>query len=93
MYDTALNHGGSVNSFGHIVKKMRDPNARDEGAWIKDFCAARKALLKSGFQDLDTSGTGDRANIWIKLVDEGNWSLARPIKVARGYWGANLVVR
>jgi hypothetical protein len=87
MYDTALNHGGSVNSFNHIVKKMRNPGGGTEGAWIKDFCAARKALLKSGFQDLDTSGTGDRANIWAKLVDEGNWTLERPIRVARGYWG------
>ena len=93
MYDTALNHGGSVNSFSYIVKKMRNPNGGTEGAWIQDFCAARKALLKSGFQDLDTSGTGDRANIWARLVDEGNWELTRPIKVAKGYWGANLVVR
>ena len=86
MFDTALNHGGELSSFKHITDRMRSQEG-DEGTWLKNFCEARRALLKSGYADLDTSGTGDRASIWVKLVDERNWDLARPIDVAKGYWG------
>ena len=43
---------------------MGDRNAGDEGRWLKDFMESRYKLLKSGYQSLDTSGTGARARIW-----------------------------
>ena len=92
MYDTALNHG--PNGFGKIEKGMADATSGPEGRWITDFEESRYRLLKSGYQDLDTSGTGARARIWQQLVKEGNWDLKRPINVYKGngaYWGAQVI--
>lgn len=94
MYDTALNHGGGMSSFRPILSRMGSPAAGDEGQWIKNFMEARFQLLRSGYQSLDTSGTGARARIWQKLVDERNWDLRRPIDVYSGagaYWGRQRV--
>lgn len=90
--DCALNHGGDLESMKPILKKMKNPDATDEATWFRDFAAARKTLLKSGFQDLDTSKTGDRCDLWTALLDAGNLTLARPIHAAKGYWGNEEVI-
>lgn len=87
MVDAALNHGADYGSIMYIVKKMRDPNAKDEVAWIKDFAEARRKILKSGYQDLDTSRTGNRCDLWQPLFD-GNPTLRVPFKAYKGYWGS-----
>ena len=95
IFDTAINHGANYSSFKHVINLMSQPSTANEGAWIKSFMDARFQLLRSGFQDLDTSGTGARARIWQKLVDESNWDLRRPIDVYSGpgaYWGKQRVV-
>lgn len=89
MVDTALNHGPDLSSFAPILKKMKNPNEQDEKTWFLDFCEARRQLLKSGFEDLDTSGTGDRAVLWAMLT--GNPNLTRPIKCYNGYWGSQTI--
>ena len=92
MVDTALNHGGELSSFVHIMDRMPNTNCQDPCVWFKGFMQARRELLKSGFQCLDTSGTGSRAGIWIQLANEGNWDLTRPIKVfSGGYWGSQVI--
>ena len=94
MYDAALNHGAEPSSFKKIEQGMANQGAGDEGRWIKDFMESRYKLLKSGYQDLDTSGTGARARIWQQLVNEKNWQLARPINVYSGagaYWGKQYI--
>lgn len=85
-FDVALNHGAEPSSFKYITDKMKNAKTTDEATWLSDFLDSRKKILKSGYQSLDTSGTGDRCAIWKKLVDERNWNLARPITVAEGYW-------
>ena len=94
MYDTSLNHGSEPSSFKKIEQGMSDRNSGDEGRWIKDFMESRFKLLKSGYQDLDTSGTGARARIWQQLVNEKNWRLDRPIAVYNGkgaYWDSQFI--
>ncbi|AGE56228.1 chitosanase [Paramecium bursaria Chlorella virus NE-JV-1] len=86
MVDVALNHGSNMESFGPIIKKMRNKNETDESKWFLDFVEARRQLLKVGFQDLDTSKTGDRATLWANLFKTGNVELKRPMKLFRGYW-------
>lgn len=87
MVDTATNHGANVDSLMRIVRRMNNPNSKNEVAWIKDFADARYQLLKSGYDDLDTSGTGDRALLWKDLIDT-NPQLKSPITPRRGYWGS-----
>lgn len=84
--DTAINHGADVESFGPILRRMRNRNARVEADWLVDFATARQGLLKSGYQDLDTSGTGDRCPLWIALFRD-NPDLTPPIQAHEGYWG------
>lgn len=86
MLDTVINHGADVSSLDPIVRRMRSPNARDEATWLADFAKARQGLLKSGYQELDTSGTGDRCSLWLPLFKD-NPSLTPPIQAYRGYWG------
>lgn len=86
MLDTAINHGADMASMDPILRRMRNPGARDEAAWLADFATARRGLLKSGYQELDTSGTGDRCLLWLPLFKD-NPTLKPPIKAYRGYWG------
>lgn len=92
LVDCALNHGGDMDSFKPILKRMKRPDAADPAAWLADFMAARHALLKSGYEDLDTSKTGDRATMWLQLITQGNVDLKKPIRAYRGYWGRAMVV-
>ena len=86
MVDTALNHGPDIDSFNPVLKKMRNKNETDEGKWFLDFCEARRQLLKAGYQDLDTSKTGDRCTLWANLFKTGNVSLEKEFSVYKGYW-------
>lgn len=87
MVDTAINHGANLESFGKVLKRMQRPDASDETAWLVDFMNTREKMLKSGYEDLDTSKTGDRCKLWLQLLKEKNLTLAKPIKPFRGYWG------
>eukprot|EP00731_Ephydatia_muelleri_P022838 Em0015g421a len=86
--DTAINHGPDLESFQVILNKMKNKNNGDEKEWFKDFAQARHDILESGFEDLDTSGTGDRCTLWLYLGlgEQGNWELKRPIQPYAGYW-------
>eukprot|EP00731_Ephydatia_muelleri_P022840 Em0015g423a len=84
--DTAINHGPDLESFQVILNKMKNKNNGDEKEWFKDFAQARHDILESGFEDLDTSGTGDRCTLWLGLGEKGNWELKRPIQPYAGYW-------
>jgi hypothetical protein len=91
LVDVALNHGPDMDSFRPVLKEMkRQPS--DETEWLREFATARASLLKSGFQDLDTSKTGDRCGLWLDLLDAGNTDLRRPIKCAKGYWGSGYTI-
>ena len=85
--DVALNHGANLESFGPILRGMKNKDEQNEAKWFLDFCESRRKLLKSGFEDLDTSKTGDRCTLWADIFKEKNTSLTRPIKCFRGYWG------
>ena len=89
--DTALNHGADLESFGPILKGMRNQDEQDEAKWFLDFCESRRKLLKKGFQDLDTSKTGDRCTLWSTIFNSGNVSLSRPINCFKGYWGTAVI--
>jgi hypothetical protein len=91
MVDTALNHGANLESFGPILKGMGNQEEQDEAKWFLDFCESRRKLLKRGFQDLDTSKTGDRCTLWANIFKDGNTNLVRPIKCFRGYWGDKVI--
>jgi hypothetical protein len=86
MVDTALNHGPDIESFGPILKKMQNKNESNEEKWFLDFCEARRQLLKAGYQDLDTSKTGDRCTLWANLFKTENVKLTRSMKLYKGYW-------
>lgn len=93
MLDTAINHGAGMSSFADIMKRMPPGvrETRDELDWMHAFIDARYGMLKSGYQQLDTSGTGDRCKLWRGLLDDSNFALARPIAAYRGYWGTQLI--
>jgi hypothetical protein len=90
MLDTAINHGADYDSFMDIVKRMPDSarGSGDELTWFRAFADAREKMLKSGYQDLDTSRTGHRCKLWKDLVDQGNTALQPPFKAWKGYWGS-----
>jgi hypothetical protein len=92
MVDVALNSGSNLESFKPIIKRMKKPDETDEIKWFLDFAEARRKLLKSGYEDLDTSKTGDRCTLWMNILKEGNVDLKRPIAVAKGYWGSNVMI-
>lgn len=73
-----------------IVKRMPSAaqTAKDELAWFRAFADAREKMLKSGYEDLDTSKTGDRCKLWKDLAAGGNTALETPFKAYKGYWGA-----
>lgn len=86
MVDTAVNHGASKDSFMNIVNRMNNKDTGDEIVWVTSFADAREKMLKSGFQDLDTSRTGDRCRLWKDLVRR-NTALSTPFQALAGYWG------
>ena len=92
MLDTAINHGGDMPSFQPILSRMADAHEPSEKVWLTDFMLTRKQLLKSGFQDLDTSKSGDRCMLWKALVDSNNMSLARPLTYIKGYWNGGGII-
>jgi hypothetical protein len=85
--DAAINHGPDLAAFDHVFKKMKSPGSKDELAWLLDFMAAREGLLRSGFQGLDTTKTGDRCKLWRSIAQGDNYALARPMHAYKGYWG------
>jgi len=93
MVDTAINHGANFDSFMDIVKRMPQAarSSKDEVAWFQAFADAREKMLKSGYQDLDTSRTGDRCRLWKDLAAQGNTQLRVPFKAYKGYWGTYTV--
>lgn len=93
MVDTAINHGADFESFMEIVKRMPEASktTKDELAWFRAFADAREKMLKSGYQHLDTSKTGDRCRLWKDLAAQGNTQLQAPFKAYKGYWGSYTV--
>lgn len=91
MVDTAINHGADMDSFQKILKRMQQPEQLNETAWLTDFIKTRQHMLKSGFEDLDTSRSGDRCRLWRRLLKEGKTQLAPPIEAFEGYWGKKTV--
>ena len=91
--DTAINHGPDMDSFAKILKRMAKPQERDEARWLEDFMRTREKMLKAGFEDLDTSRSGDRCKLWLGVLKQGNVSLQRPIPACNGYWGKGVVVK
>lgn len=84
MVDTAINHGADMSSFAPILKRMAG-DAKDEQGWLRAFADAREKMLKSGYDDLDTSRTGDRCRLWKALLV--NPELKTPFTAYEGYWG------
>lgn len=84
--DVALNHGANLESFGPILRGMKNKDEEDEAKWFLDFCESRRRFLR-GNNGYDTSRTGDRCTLWANLFKTGNTSLDRPIKCFKGYWG------
>ena len=76
-----------MDSFNKILKRMQRPDAVTEKEWLDDFMKTRRQMLKSGFEHLDTSKTGDRCRLWRELLKNGNTTLATPITAYSGYWG------
>lgn len=93
MVDTAINHGADIGSFDKIVKRMKRPDATNEDEWLVDFMTTRRDMLKSGFEHLDTSKSGDRCELWRRLLEQKNYDLKRPICAFDGYWGAGIVIQ
>lgn len=93
MVDTAINHGADLESFTKILKRMRRADASTEAEWLEDFMVTRQKMLKSGFEHLDTSKTGDRCKLWLDLLKKGNVDLKLPIQAADGYWGKGIMVQ
>lgn len=96
--DTSLNHGDArywneADTWKVVFKRMRNPRATAEGAWLEDFMEARRGALRSGYAGLDWSKSGDRCLLWQDLLRGKNHALARPIKVTSSkIWGKALVL-
>ena len=84
--DTAINHGADLGAFNVVFDKMKNKHSENEKEWFKDFARTRHEILKSGFEHLDTSSTGDRCKMWLRLGEQDNWELKRPIQPYKGYW-------
>ena len=93
MVDTSINHGADMESFKPVLDKMQCRADADEATWLHAFLTARKRILKSGFEDLDTSKTGDRCRLWDRELQAGKVDLQMPIKAYDGYWGHDMIVR
>lgn len=85
--DTVINHGADMESVMKIVRKMpAAAHSAGEVAWTRAFADAREKLLRAGYQNLDTSRTGDRCRLWKELLED-NPQLDTPFKAYAGYWG------
>jgi hypothetical protein len=83
--DTSLNHGdcrwwNDAETWTVIWDEMSH-HPTDEKKWLRAFMKARRTVLRSGFQGLDWSKTGDRVTIWLDQLRDGNMDLDRPIYV------------
>lgn len=100
--DTSLNHGdcrwwNEAETWTAIWDAMVT-HPTSEKHWLKQFMKARKQVLKSGFQGLDWSKTGDRVNLWRELLRDDNMQLERPIHVVESshappIWPDNIVIQ
>ncbi len=93
MLDTAINHGANMDSFEVIVRRMPAAarESKDERAWVLAFAEARRKMLASGYDNLDTSGTGHRCTLWAQVIKD-HPSLQTPIHAFKGYWGSFTLV-
>jgi len=99
--DTSLNHGdcrwwATSDTWGAIWNEM-DSHPSSETSWLKKFMKARRRVLRSGFQGLDWSKSGDRVSLWKSLLNDGNTDLDRPIEIPPSthtppIWPPNLVI-
>jgi hypothetical protein len=85
--DMSLNHGDcrywkDAPTWTRVMKAMRRPEETDPDAWLRDLIAARREVLRSGFEGLDWSTTGDRCALWLGLLDAKNAALTPPIRAA-----------
>jgi hypothetical protein len=85
LVDTSLNHGdcrwwNDAETWTAIWDEMSHHPA-DEKKWLRAFMKARRTVLRSGFQGLDWSKSGDRVTIWLDQLRDGNMDLERPIYV------------
>lgn len=85
--DMSLNHGDcrywkSANTWTEVLKKMRRPEETDVDAWLRDLMEARREILRSGFEGLDWSKTGDRCGLWLALLESKNVTLKTPFRAA-----------
>ncbi len=87
MVDAAINAGANLESQMPFIKKMKNPEEQDELKWFLDFAETRRVMLKKGYDDQDTSRTGDRCTLWANIAKAGNMTLRRPIECFKGYWG------
>lgn len=89
MLDTAINHGANMDSLDVIMRRMPAAarESKDERTWVLAFAEARRKLLASGYDNLDTSGTGHRCTLWAQAITD-NPTLATPYKAFKGYWGS-----
>ena len=86
--DCSLNHGDcrywdEADTWKVVFRKMRAKNATDEVSWLRDMMNARRTVLRSGYESLDWSKTGDRCNLWLDLLQKKNYELGRPIHVVK----------
>jgi len=85
MVDTSLNHGDcrwwdKADTWTCLWDEM-ESHPENERAWLKAFMKARRRVLRSGFESLDWSQSGDRVSLWLALLRDNNMSLQRPIVV------------
>ena len=101
--DCSLNHGDCrywnvADTWTAVFKEMKNKDAQNETAWLRDMMKARRTVLKSGYAALDWSKTGDRCALWLDLLTKKNMTLARPIhfveSTAKPYpiWQSGLVL-
>lgn len=93
MLDTAINHGANMDSLDAIVRRMpaSAKDSKDERTWALAFAEARRKMLASGYDNLDTSGTGHRCTLWAHAIKD-NPSLDTPFQAFKGYWGSFTLV-
>lgn len=85
LVDTSLNHGdcrwwNKSDTWTAIWDEM-DSHPSSELSWLKKFMKARRRVLRSGFQGLDWSKSGDRVTLWRSILLDENIDLERPIEI------------
>lgn len=74
VYDS-INQGGYPN-----VRNKVSASDHDEKAWIAEYCADRKAWLKSSKKSIVRT-TVYRPNFFLGQIAKGNWELGLPLAV------------